>query len=79
MIAEAWKLGIDAQDCQGVLVCAAADTPSVGLLPGTPSLNIDLLTLDVVSLEFNLILLYLIYDFYYTPESTWLKLDIGTF
>lgn len=70
MVAEAWELGIDAQNHQQALVCAAACTPLVGRLPGSPSLKIDPHTSEVVSFEFNLILLYLIYNIHYTPECT---------
>jgi len=44
MVEEAWKLLIEAQDCQQALAGAPVGTPSVCQFPGGPSLKIDLQT-----------------------------------
>jgi len=41
MVEEAWKLAIEAKDCQRALAGAPVGTPSVCQLPGGPSLKID--------------------------------------
>jgi len=41
MVEEAWKLAIEALDCQQELAGAPVGTPSVCQLPGGPSLKID--------------------------------------
>ena len=58
MVEEAWKLAIEAQDCQRALAGAPVGTPSVCQLPSGPSLKIDPQTREAVSLEFCLMLLY---------------------
>ena len=63
MVEEAWKLAIEAQDCQRALAGAPVDTPSVCQLPGGPSLKIDPQTPEAVSLEFCLMLHYQTYGY----------------
>jgi len=41
MVEEAWKLAIEAQNCQQALGGTPVGTPSVCQLPGGPSLKID--------------------------------------
>jgi len=48
MVDEAWKLAIEAQDCQRALAGAPVGTPSVCQLPGGPSLKIDSQTREAV-------------------------------
>jgi hypothetical protein len=68
MVEEAWKLAIEAQDCQWALAGAPAGTPSVCQLPGGPSLKIDQQTQEAVSLKFCLMHLNYISDIDYTPK-----------
>jgi len=63
MVEEAWKLVIEAQDRQRAVAGAPVGTASVCQLPGGPSLKIDLQTLEAVSLEFCLMLLYQTYGY----------------
>jgi len=49
MVDKAWKLAIEAQDCQRALAGAPVGTPSVCQLPGGPSLEIDPQTWEAVS------------------------------
>ena len=49
IVDEAWKLAIEAQDRQRPLAGAAVGAPSVCQLPGGPSLKIDPLTREAVS------------------------------
>jgi len=48
MVDEAWKLAIEAQDCQQALAGAPVGTPSVCQLPSGPSLKIDPQTREAV-------------------------------
>ena len=61
MVEEAWKLAIEAQDCQQALAGAPVSTPSVCQLPGGPSLKIEPQTQEAVSLEICSVLLYQTY------------------
>jgi len=70
IIEEAWKLAIEAQDCQQALAGAPAGTPSVCQLPSGPSLKIDLQTREAVSFGFCSMLFYQIYDIDYAPNYT---------
>jgi len=70
MVEEAWRLAIEAQDCQRTLAGASVDTPSVYQLPSGLSLKIDLQTQEAVSHGFCLMLLYQISDINYTPKYT---------
>jgi hypothetical protein len=63
IVEEAWKLAIEAQDCQWALAVTPVGTPSVCQLPGDPSLKIDPHTRDAVSLKFCLRLLYRTYGY----------------
>ena len=63
MVEEAWKLVIEAQDCQRALADAPVGTPSVCQLPSGPSLEIDPQTREAVSLELCLMLLYQTYGY----------------
>jgi len=58
IVEEAWRLAIQAQDCQWALAGAPVGTPAVSQLPGGPLLKIELQTLEAVSLEVCLVLLY---------------------
>jgi hypothetical protein len=49
MIDEAWKLPIQAQDCQWALAGAPVGTPSLCQLPSGPSLKIDPQTHEAIS------------------------------
>jgi len=49
MVDEAWKLAIEAQDCQRALASAPVGTPSVCQLPSGPSLKINTQTQEAVS------------------------------
>jgi len=51
LVAEDWKLAIDAQDCQRALAGALVGTPSVCQLPSGPSLEIDPQTWQAVSVN----------------------------
>jgi len=70
MVNEAWKLAIEAQDCQRALAGAPVGTPSVCQLPGGPSLKIDPQTREAVSLQFCSMLLYQMSDIDYAPKYT---------
>jgi len=63
MVEEAWKLAIEAQDCQQALAGAPVGTRSVCQLPGGSSLKIDPQTREAVSLEFCSMLLYHTYGY----------------
>jgi len=63
MVEEAWKLAIEAQDCQWALAGAPVGTPFVCQLPGGPSLKIDPQTREAVSLEFCSMLLNQTYGY----------------
>jgi hypothetical protein len=52
MVDEAWQLAIEAQDRQRPLAVAPVGAPSVCQLPGDPSLKIDPLTREAVSVYF---------------------------
>jgi hypothetical protein len=52
MVDEAWKLAIEAQDCQRALAGVLVGTPSVCQLPGGPSLKINPQTRGAVSVYF---------------------------
>ena len=78
MVEEAWKLAIEAQDCQGALAVAPVGTPSVCQLPSGPSLKIDVQTPEAVSLGFCSMLLCQISDIDYTPNYAYFKLKIST-
>jgi len=70
MVAEAWKLALEAQDRQRALAGAPVGPPSLCQLPGSPSLKIDPQTPEAVSLGFCLMLLYQISDIDYAPKYT---------
>jgi len=70
MVEEAWKLAIEAQDCQWALSGASAGTPWVCEVPNGPFLKIDPQTREAVSSGFCVILVYQIYDIDYPPNDT---------
>jgi hypothetical protein len=78
MIENAWKLAIEAQDCQQALEGAAIGMPSVCQFPGGPSMKIELHTSDTVSLGFCFMLLYQILNIDYAKHFTLLKQKIST-
>ena len=63
MVVEAWKLVIEAHDCQRASPGAPVGTPSVCQLPSGPCLTIDPQTREAVSLEFCLMLLHQSYGY----------------
>jgi hypothetical protein len=63
MVDEAWKLPIEAQDCQQALTGAPIGKPSVCQLPGGPSLEINRHPREAVSLDFCVMLLYQTYEY----------------
>ena len=70
MVEDTWKLAIEAQDSQRALAGAPVGMSSVCQLPGSPSLKIDLQTLEAVRLELWLMLPYQISDIDYTSKYT---------
>ena len=70
MVEEASKLAIDAQNHQQALAGTPVGTPSVGQLPSSPSLKIDLQTQEAVSLRFCSMCLYEILDIDYAHKYT---------
>jgi hypothetical protein len=70
MVEQAWKLAIQAQDCQQASTGAPVGSPSVCQLPGRPSLNLDPQTQQAGSLKFCLMPLYQISDIDYAPKYT---------
>jgi len=71
MVEEAWKLAIEAQERQQASAGAPEGTPSVCQMPGDPSLKMDLQTLEAVSLEFCLMLLFQTYG-YWQPSKIYI-------
>ena len=63
MVDEAWKLPIEAQDCQRVLAAAPVGTPFVCQFPSGPSLKIDPQTQEAVNLELCLMRHYQTYGY----------------
>jgi len=63
MVDEAWRLAIEAQDCQRILAGASVCTPPVFQLPSSQSLKIDLQTQEAISvLLFKFVLFYWTYN-----------------
>jgi len=63
MVEEAWKLAIEAQDCQWALAGALVGTRFLCQLPSGPSLKIDPQTRQAVSFESCSMLLYQTYGY----------------
>jgi hypothetical protein len=78
MVQEASILAIEAPNRQWALPGAPAGTPSVYQIPSSPSLPIDSEIQEAVSLQFCSMVFFQIYNIYYAPNYTLLKLNIST-
>ena len=68
MVEEAWRLAIEAQNCQHAIAWAPVDSPSVCQLPSGPFPNIDPQTQTDVNLELCWMLHYQTYNNDYTTN-----------